>query len=967
MKTIRLLDQAVDSLSILLFVKNADNDFRYEWANKTFSDFFGIAPKQLIGRNDAELFPASEILDDILEHNLAALDAPDGITYEKEWHDRNGVAHKFRIMLCPFQHENGTRMLSGAAENITELRNRIDEEKLITRALAVFLHENDFRKSIDRVLKIVSENIQCDRMFFATFNESDSRYTVLESRTQADGYHDVSEEQPFVDCFCGIADASLKAGHIFTLTNSPGGMYQEFLEQNRLNALFLAPIFQAGHLGGAIAIGFSKTEDSRIVNNRFMESLADLIALALLRERSTQSLRRVDSERQTVIDNINTPVWLFDRNAQMISCNRFVQNMVKLPQEEILKHPCYELFKCDNYAKGMCPVQMTRNDSKPHRVECAYGGHDFIIDSQPVLDAKGHLLNIIKSGMDVTELNTVISDSNVINNCLETLLCESDMDVAILKALKMLCDHIGAARTYIFRFDTVKKQVSCYREFIPPGKAPIFGEVQNQPYRCKPEWEERFAETDCILLTDLQVDGRREGIGPQWLDFLSGNNIRSVYCRRLMLDGKFWGYVGMAYEGEMHPLAERDFNFIRYAAHFIELMIHRERTHSELLQALNQAQTAEKAKSFFIASVSHEIRTPLNAIIGFSELLQSDSVTPDDRKDYLRSIQFAGTSLLQIINDVLDLSKLEADRMEITQETTNFMTLAFETLKIFKHRADEKRLSLISKVYTMPLLELDRLRVRQILFNLLGNAVKFTQTGKVTLMASFQPDNAETGTLTFAVCDTGIGISEEGLAQLAKPYVQVSRIRSEDAVINGTGMGLAISKQLVEKMGGKLLMTSELGKGSCFEVVIPGVRVSTDEETSQESALEGKITESGEHCSVLLVDDVPLNLKVLGAMCRKLGVAVVDTASSGPEALLKLANGKYDLVLTDMWMPGMSGAELACTIRANEKFATLPIIAVTADIEAKDNFDMTCFSGVLQKPVTLEKVRLIIENFIKQR
>ena len=513
----------------------------------------------------------------------------------------------------------------------------------------------------------------------------------------------------------------------------------------------------------------------------------------------------------------------------------------------------------------------------------------------------------------------------------------------------------------------MKKQVSCYREFIPPGKAPIFGEVQNQPYRCKPEWEERFAETDCILLTDLQVDGRREGIGPQWLDFLSGNNIRSVYCRRLMLDGKFWGYVGMAYEGEMHPLAERDFNFIRYAAHFIELMIHRERTHSELLQALNQAQTAEKAKSFFIASVSHEIRTPLNAIIGFSELLQSDSVTPDDRKDYLRSIQFAGTSLLQIINDVLDLSKLEADRMEITQETTNFMTLAFETLKIFKHRADEKRLSLISKVYTMPLLELDRLRVRQILFNLLGNAVKFTQTGKVTLMASFQPDNAETGTLTFAVCDTGIGISEEGLAQLAKPYVQVSRIRSEDAVINGTGMGLAISKQLVEKMGGKLLMTSELGKGSCFEVVIPGVRVSTDEETSQESALEGKITESGEHCSVLLVDDVPLNLKVLGAMCRKLGVAVVDTASSGPEALLKLANGKYDLVLTDMWMPGMSGAELACTIRANEKFATLPIIAVTADIEAKDNFDMTCFSGVLQKPVTLEKVRLIIENFIKQR
>lgn len=344
MKTIRLLDQAADSLSILLFVKNADNDFRYEWANKPFCDFFGIDPKQLIGRKDTELFPSSEILDDILEHNLAALDAPDGITYEKEWHDRNGVAHQFRIMLCPFQRENGTRMLSGAAENITELRNRINEEKLITRALCFFLHENDFRKSIDRVFRIFSESIRCDRMFFATFNESDNRYAVMESRSQTDGYHDASEEQSFVDCFCGIANASLQAGHIFTLTNSPDGKYQEILEQNRLNALFIAPIFQAGHLGGAIAIGFSKAEDSRTVNNRFMESLADLIALALLREESTQSLRRADSERQTVIDNINIPVWLFDRNAQMISCNRFVQNMIELPQEEILKHPCYELL-----------------------------------------------------------------------------------------------------------------------------------------------------------------------------------------------------------------------------------------------------------------------------------------------------------------------------------------------------------------------------------------------------------------------------------------------------------------------------------------------------------------------------------------------------------------------------------------------------------------------------------------------
>ncbi len=384
---------------------------------------------------------------------------------------------------------------------------------------------------------------------------------------------------------------------------------------------------------------------------------------------------------------------------------------------------------------------------------------------------------------------------------------------------------------------------------------------------------------------------------------------------------------------------------------------------TDLNRALLRAREADKAKSYFIASVSHEIRTPLNAIIGFSELLLGGDVPEAERDEYLRSIAFSGSALLQIINDVLDLSKLEAEQMKIVLEPADFKYIAQETMKVFAHRLAEKHLESRFDVAPVPMLLLDKLRIRQILFNLIGNAIKFTQQGKITLYADFQAADAMSGTLVLEVRDTGIGISPDGLKKLAQPFVQVSGIRSNNAVTTGTGLGLAITKRLIDKMGGRLETESAVGRGSVFRVILPGMRLAGTTQAGPESPVDEtafpQIQQS--QLSILLVDDVAMNLKVMTAMCRKLGIHNVTTAGSGAQALEMLEKHTFDLILTDMWMPGMAGDTLAEKIHAIPRFAQTPIIAVTADSEAERNFALTAFAGVLLKPVTIEKMQKTIK------
>ena len=379
-----------------------------------------------------------------------------------------------------------------------------------------------------------------------------------------------------------------------------------------------------------------------------------------------------------------------------------------------------------------------------------------------------------------------------------------------------------------------------------------------------------------------------------------------------------------------------------------------------LEEALEAARAADRAKSYFLATMSHELRTPLNAVIGFSELMQARHQTEAERRENLSAINFAGNTLLTLLNDVLDLSKLEAGQMDIVKAPMDLRELITETVRTFQAGCRKRDNVIATDIpERLPLLSLDQMRLRQVLFNLLGNAVKFTEHGTIRIQVAFDMDAAAAaGTLKIAVSDTGIGIAPEAQRTIFEPFRQESNRIRGNQVYQGTGLGLSISRRMVARMGGRIELESELGRGSTFTVILQDVEPA--QPPAATPVANGKIPEKlAWHGRVMLVDDVPMNLRVLEAMLTQLEVPFISCVS-GEEVLRQFAVEAPSAVLTDLWMPGMSGEELAARLKANPDWAKVPVVAVTADTQL--NYRAGVFDGVLFKPLTLEKLGNLLHS-----
>ena len=400
-------------------------------------------------------------------------------------------------------------------------------------------------------------------------------------------------------------------------------------------------------------------------------------------------------------------------------------------------------------------------------------------------------------------------------------------------------------------------------------------------------------------------------------------------------------------------------------AHF-ELTLKDKEANDVFCERVQQAIAAAKAKSYFFSTVSHDIRTPLNAIIGFSQMLKMGFKTEEERIQALEAIIVSGKTLLQLINDILDLSKLESGRMTIEPAPTSCQKLLDEIAASFRITGQNTGVEIRCLAEGLPpLLLLDPQRIRQIAFNLVGNAFKFTKKGFVEVRASYEPDDGkQEGTFKLEVEDSGCGISEEDQQKIASPYVQVGSKASRNG---GTGLGLAICRHLADAMGGELSLASELGRGSLFAVTIPHVKTCRDIDRARLSATQRimvhvptNVEKKKKH--ILIVDDSKMNLMVLRAMLSRLGIADITAAMNGQEALdLLLAPDapKYDAVLTDMWMPVMDGKALVHAIRTNPKLAKLPVYVITADVEVQQSYGDMGFTDVLLKPVTIDTLKSI--------
>ena len=432
---------------------------------------------------------------------------------------------------------------------------------------------------------------------------------------------------------------------------------------------------------------------------------------------------------------------------------------------------------------------------------------------------------------------------------------------------------------------------------------------------------------------------------------------------------------------------------------YIMVQYHRNTLHQmdyagQLVEAKEAADRANEAKSSFLANMSHEIRTPINAVLGMNEMIERESVSarealPESREairavfsdisGYSANIESAGHNLLSIINDILDFSKIESGKMEIVEAYYQFSSVLNDVSNMILFKAREKGLEFrVEADERLPDgLRGDEVRVRQVVTNLLNNAVKYTKAGSVTLSVRLAEDaevrEGETVRLLISVTDTGIGIRDEDMARLFKKFERVDL--QSNSTVEGTGLGLAITSSLLEMMGGSIRVESEYGRGSTFTVELPQRVVSAEPMGDFREKFEHSLQQAAVYhgafrapdARILIVDDTRMNLTVAVGLLKKTALQI-DTAGSGAQAVELAQDVPYDLILMDQRMPGMDGTEAMVRIKKqyNGANARTPFICLTADAVsgARSRYLAEGFTDYLSKPIDSKALEAMLMKYL---
>ncbi len=570
--------------------------------------------------------------------------------------------------------------------------------------------------------------------------------------------------------------------------------------------------------------------------------------------------------------------------------------------------------------------------------------------------------DITQRKAELVLLSNQLSLENVLMECLNILTTEGEMDVAMEAFLATIGGYYGANRAYTFEFNLEKQILNNTFEWCYPGVTAEIDKLQGVPLEVVDDWIRKFESSGEFYITCVDADIDHDS---EEYRILEMQGIESLMAAPLIAGGEIVGFIGV--DDPTKKLG--DLTLLRATSEFVMVELEKRRLVTELADALEKANIANQSKTKFLFNMSHDIRTPMNAILGFSMMAEKYIDDKDRALDSLAKLNRAGKHLQRLINDVLDMSRVESGKMAFNLKPHHIPSLLNDTKALFEVEMQKKDIEFTASWdLEDEVAFLDQLRMEQIELNLISNALKYTPAGGKVSYTITQLGKSRDGYATYqgVVKDTGIGMSEEFCLRVFEPFERENTSTVDK--IQGTGLGLAITKSLVEQMGGTIVCRSKSGEGTEFIFTVTH-KIGKVEDLPKK--IERTVSKSDfANKRLLLVEDNELNREIAHDILEEYGF-VIETAEDGDIAVDMVKNaalGYYDLILMDIQMPRMDGYEATRQIRRldDRDLANIPIVAMTANAFEEDvqNALAAGMNAHIAKPIDVPKLLVTLQQVL---
>jgi len=696
------------------------------------------------------------------------------------------------------------------------------------------------------------------------------------------------------------------------------------------------------------------------------------------RKQTEAKLRNTNWRLESIIEGTNVGTWEWNIQSGELTYNEAWANILGYTLDELppLQSRAWKMFASPDDMKQSFELlaRHFKGELPYYEFECQLkhkDGHNvWIYDRGRVItrDSLGNPLMMFGTHTDITkrkQAEAILVNQTAMQKILMNISSTyiniplADIEITMIQSLEELGRFVEADRSYVFEYNWENNTCSNTHEWCAEGISPQIDELKNIKLEFIPQFVEAHQKGLSLNIPDLYalpVEDKLRAV-------LESQEIKSLIAIPMMSDNECIGFIGFDSVKTQHAFTNKEEALLTVFSQMLVNFKNRIALEERLIEEKAKEKSANTAKSEFIANMSHEIRTPMNAILGFSEALYH-KLESRQHKEMLKSVLSSGNLLLSLLNDILDISKIEAGKLEILLYPVDLRNLLHEIVLLFIDKANGIGLDLkINITDDFPeFLMLDEMRIKQIIFNLVGNAIKFTHQGFVNIDLSFLMMNPNSGKLVIEVIDSGIGIPESQQQLIFEAFKQ--QYGQSNRKYGGVGLGLAISKRLVEKMNGQISVSSAEGKGSVFKLYFPEVEIANNGSRLKELEIKNKI-KSFMHATILVVDDVSSNIEMIESLLMASGLTILS-AENGETALTLIEEISPDLILLDIQMPGIDGYEVARRIKANPVKNQIPVIAFTASVFDTDKIrNSNVFDGILFKPVSRAVLYKELSKFLK--